>query len=189
MAIRKIARMGHPILRQVAEPVPVEEITGPEIQTLIADLLETVEDANGAGLAAPQVFVSKRVVVLRIDEERAMEVWINPILKPITDELMASYEGCLSVPGLRGMVARPSRIEVLTYNAKGERLRMRLGGYPAVVAQHECDHLDGVVYVDKAEVGSLAFLDEYRKFGPPVPLPDDEDEDGEEGAEGAEGEE
>ena len=188
MAIRKIARMGHPILRQVAAPIPPEEIGSAEIQTLIADLLETVEDANGAGLAAPQVFVSKRVVVLRLDEDRGMEVWINPVIKPVTEELMASYEGCLSVPGLRGMVARPCKIEVSAYNEKGQRLRMRLGGYPAVVAQHECDHLDGVVYIDKAEPGSMAFYEEYRKFGPPIPLPDDEDEDGDADSD-AEGEE
>src|SRR5688572_8049197 len=111
MAILNVARLGHPVLRQVAEPVPPEAVRSPEIQRLVRDLLETVREYDGAGLAAPQAHVSLRVVVLRFDEA-GMRVWINPELTPLTEELVYSVEGCLSVPGLRGLVGRPGRVEV-----------------------------------------------------------------------------
>lgn len=166
MSILKIARLGHPVLRTVAAPVPVEEIGGDALNRLIADLLETVDDADGAGLAAPQVHVSKRVVVLSLDEIPGMSVWINPVITPLTDEHLVTYEGCLSVPGLRGAVARPSKVRVETYTPDGDAIEMVLDGFSAVVAQHECDHLDGILYVDRLEPGTLMFLQEYRRFGP-----------------------
>lgn len=166
MSILKIARMGHPVLRQVAEPVPEALFGSNELQGLVDDLLDTVEDAEGAGLAAPQVHIGLRVVALELSPERGMEVWINPVLQPTSDELLATWEGCLSVPGLRGRVRRPAAIQVSAFTPSGERIQFQLEGWPAVVAQHECDHLDGVLYVDRVDPGTLMFIDEFRRFGP-----------------------
>ncbi len=189
MAILKIARMGHPVLRQIAAPVPPELITSDEVQRLIDDMLDTVDDANGAGLAAPQVHESVRIVVLELSAERGMEVWINPVLTPVADDitesddsegiddesneeeddlegqLLYTYEGCLSVPGLRGLVGRIPAIDVRGRRRDGSRFHMELRGFAAVVAQHECDHLDGVLYVDKVEPQTLAFVEEHRRYG------------------------
>lgn len=171
MAIRKVARMGHPVLRQVADPVPPDEIGSAVVQDLIDDLLETVDEYDGAGLAAPQVHAPVRVVVLALDEA-GMRTWINPVLTPLTDEHVVTVEGCLSVPGLRGRVARPSAVRVQALDRHGQPVDLELRGFPAVVAQHECDHLDGVLYVDKAEPRSLMFLDEFRRYGLHRPEPD-----------------
>ncbi len=184
MAIRKIARLGHPILRQIAEPVPRERIRSVAVQRLIADLLDTVEDADGAGLAAPQIHEPLRVVVLRLDDEAGMRVWINPEITVEGDEQAGMFEGCLSVPGLRGYVSRPAAIEVKAWNERAERVHLRLKGFPAIVAQHECDHLDGLLYVDKVEARTLSYLEEHRKYGPLSE--EDDDEPGDEGAEGGE---
>lgn len=166
MAILKVAQLGHPVLRRVADPVPLADIKGPEIQRLIADLLETVEEQDGAGLAAPQVHVSKRVVVLSLTDDEGFRVWINPEITALTDELIESWEGCLSVTGLRASVARVERIRVKAYDQNGRAVHLELAGFPAIVAQHECDHLDGVLYVDRCDPRTLTFLPEYRKYGP-----------------------
>ncbi|MCK6504998.1 peptide deformylase [Myxococcota bacterium] len=185
MSILRVARLGHPVLRQVAAPVPPEAIPSPELQRLVDDMLETVEEYDGAGLAAPQVHASVRVVVLTLDPEDGMQVWINPVLTPLTDQQLVTWEGCLSVPGLRGAVARPAEVHVRALDRQGQPFELHLRGFPAVVAQHECDHLDGVVYVDRADPRSLSFLEEYRRHGP-WPWTDEvdgEDEDGDEGGE------
>ena len=176
MAILKIARLGHPILRRVADPVDPEEVRSPRIQRLIQDLLDTVDEADGAGLAAPQVHASLRVVVLQLDPEVGMEVWINPELTPGSDDEVLTFEGCLSVPGLRGLVARPGQVHVRALDQKGVPFERQLEGFPAVVAQHECDHLDGVLYVDKVEPKTLTFVEEHRRYGRLLwgPAPDDE---------------
>lgn len=165
MAILKIARAGHPVLRRPAAPVPAHEVTGPAVQRIIDDMLATVADADGAGLAAPQVHISRRIVVLTIDEERGMEVWINPELTPLTEERLITYEGCLSVPGLRGAVARPAKVAVKALDRHGQPLEYLLEDFPAVVAQHECDHLDGVLYIDRAIPETITFIDEFRRYG------------------------
>jgi len=165
MSILKIARLGHPVLRRVADPIDPEAVTSPAVQRLIQDLLDTVDDADGAGLAAPQVHASVRIVVLQLDPEVGMEVWVNPELTPTSDDELLTFEGCLSVPGLRGLVARPAEVTVRGLDQDGVAFERQLQGFPAVVAQHECDHLDGVVYVDKVEPQTLTFLDEYRRYG------------------------
>jgi len=164
MAILPIATLGHPILRKLAEPLDKEKIPSPEIQQHIKDMLSTVEAADGAGLAAPQVHISLRIVVLKIDSSIGMEVWINPAVEALTDEHMLTFEGCLSVPELRGCVARPNHIRVSGLNQNGDSFDRVLEGYPAVVAQHEIDHLDGILFVDRIEPQSLVFLDMYRKY-------------------------
>ncbi|MEL6345593.1 MAG: peptide deformylase [Myxococcota bacterium] len=160
--------MGNPILRRPADPVDATALNTPELRRLIRDMHETVIDADGAGLAAPQVHVSLQVVLLSLGEEPdgQFTVWINPRLTPMTDEHLITYEGCLSVPGLRGAVARPAKVHVHALTPDGEVVDRVLEDFPAVVAQHECDHLDGILYLDRVEPGTLMFLDEYRKFGP-----------------------
>ncbi|MFT4974883.1 MAG: peptide deformylase [Myxococcota bacterium] len=166
MSILKIARLGHPVLRQVAVPVAPSDLGSPALSQLIEDMLETVADADGAGLAAPQVHVSLRVVLLSLDSAPGFTIWINPVLTPLTDEHMITFEGCLSVPGLRGAVARPARLRVQALTPAGAEVDQILDGFDAVVAQHECDHLDGILYVDRLEPDTLMFLQEYRRFGP-----------------------
>jgi peptide deformylase len=164
MAICKIARMGHPILRKISEPVPVESITSTETQKLITDLIETVIDADGAGLAAPQIHVSKRIVILRFNSSEQFQVWINPEITPLTEEQLLTFEGCLSVPDLRGAVPRFAHIRVNAYDGDGKPFEVELSDYPAIVAQHECDHLDGILYIDKALPNTLSFLKEYQRY-------------------------
>ena len=182
MSILKIARMGHPVLRQVARPIDPADILSPQIQQLIQDMLATVIDADGAGLAAPQVHVPLRLVLLSLDELEGFQIWINPVLTPLTEDYMLTYEGCLSVAGLRGAVARPAHIHVQALDQEGNIIDIELDGFSAIVAQHECDHLDGILYIDRLEPGTLMFLEEYRRFGP-WPLGGFEEE-GDEGVDG-----
>ena len=164
MSILKVARMGNPVLRRVAEPIPPDEINSPRVQQLIQDMLDTVIEYDGVGLAAPQVHHSLRLVLLCLDPEEGFEAWINPVLSPTTDEEMITTEGCLSVPDLRGDVSRPTGIKVEAYDHQGQFFERHLEGFPAVVAQHECDHLDGVLYVDKADTRTLSFIEEFRRY-------------------------
>jgi peptide deformylase len=160
MSILTIARLGNPILREVAEPLTTEEISSPELQSFIDDLLETVKNASGAGLAAPQVSISKRIIVIRLYED--FEIWINPIIEHTSQTLQLTFEGCLSVPDLRAAVARSLTVKVTGLNRLGEPFEHYLEGRKSVVAQHELDHLDGIIYVDRAEPGTLCFLDEFK---------------------------
>lgn len=165
MAIRKIARLGHPVLRVPATEVPIDKINSPAIVNLIQDMRDTVEDSNGAGLAAPQIYESLQVVLLDLEDGNGMQVWINPVITPLTEEMVVGFEGCLSVPDMRGAVARFHKIAVSGYTEQGESFSIELEDHPAVVAQHECDHLQGILYVDRVEPFTLSFLDEYKKFG------------------------
>jgi len=165
VAILKVAQMGHPVLRRVAEPVPVEVVRTPAFQAFVDDLLETMEAHDGAGLAAPQVHVSQRVVVLVLDPAVGPEVLVNPVIRPLTPSIARTLEGCLSVEGLRGVVERPAHVRVDALDRTGHPKAYELRGFPAVVVQHECDHLDGVLYVDRVEPRTLAFLDELARWG------------------------
>jgi peptide deformylase len=173
MAIRKVAHLGHPILRRVADPVPPEAILSPDVQRLVDDMLETMDEYDGAGLAAPQVHVSQRIVIYGVDENPRypdaepvpLTVLINPVVTPVTEEIDEDWEGCLSLPDLRGRVPRPTRVRVEGYARDGRRLRFDTDGFHARVVQHECDHLDGVVYVDRMRsLETLAFLPEFRRY-------------------------
>ena len=173
MAILKIARMGHPVLRRRAEPVP--DPTAPAVRTLIADMIETMEDAHGAGLAAPQVHVPLRVVVFHVLEERArreaeepvpLTVLINPEIVPLTEERAEGWEACLSVPGLAGIVPRWTRIRYCGLTPEGQRIEREAGGFHARVVQHECDHLDGILYPQRmTDLGRLVFVEEMQRGG------------------------
>lgn len=176
MAILKVARMGHPCLRTVSTPVPAEQIRTPEFQRFCDDLFETMIETDGVGLAAPQVHVNQRVVVFQLDEE-SEPIWlVNPVLTPRGKNKGSAYEGCLSVPGLRGRVERFSTLDVRGLDRHGEPVSFRARDWAARVIQHECDHLDAVLYVDRADPKSLAFLPEFRRHGPLVPSDDDESE-------------
>ena len=166
MAVRRVIQMGHPLLREVSKPVAAEEFDTEAFQRLCDDLLETMLDYDGVGLAAPQIGVLKRVVVLELDDEEGPEFLVNPVIEVIADSSRFTWEGCLSVEGLRGRVERPDQVRVRAFDRDGSRKGYELHGYPAVVVQHECDHLDGVLYVDKVDPKTLAFMREYRRYGP-----------------------
>jgi len=173
MAVLKVAHLGHPILRQVAEPVSPEAIGAPEIQRLIDDMFETMDDHDGAGLAAPQVHVSRRIAIYGVDanprypdaEAVPLTVLINPQLTPLGEEQEEDWEGCLSVPDLRGKVPRFTRVRVEAYGRDGKRLRFEARDFHARVVQHECDHLDGKVYLDRMRsMETLSFLPEFQRY-------------------------
>jgi peptide deformylase len=183
MAIRKVAQLGHPILRKVAEPVDPAQILTPDFQRLCDDLLETMGAYDGLGLAAPQIHESIRLLVFQLDPDEGPLFLINPVVTPTTAKLSAGYEGCLSVTGMRGRVERPDGVRVECLDRDAKKFAFVAEGWAARVVQHECDHLDGVLYIDRADPRSMAFMAEYRKFGPLVPADDDEDEGPEEGGE------
>jgi peptide deformylase len=170
MAILKVARMGHPALRRKCETIDPEKITGPEVQRLIRDIFETMAEYNGVGLAAPQVHQPVRLCIAggEVDEEGRVQyrILINPEITVLDeDDRLGMYEGCLSVPGMRGWVERPASIKVVAWNEKGEKIDFALEGFPAVVIQHECDHLDGMLYVDRIEdTTKFAFEEEAERF-------------------------
>ena len=174
MAVLKVARLGHPVLRQVAEPVSPEAIGAPEIQRLIDDMFETMDDHDGAGLAAPQVHVSRRILIYGVEsnprypdaEPVPPTVLINPKLTPLTEEQEEDWEGCLSVPDLRGKVPRWTRLRVEALGRDGQALGYTAEGFHARILQHEMDHLDGKVYLDRmGSMESLAFLSEFQRYG------------------------
>jgi peptide deformylase len=179
MAILKIARMGHPVLSQRAQEIA--DPTAPEIRQLVADMVETMIDANGAGLAAPQVHVPLRVVVFQAPGERARDdlseeerfdhtapltVLVNPVIEVVDGAPDGGWEGCLSVPGLRGYVERPGHIRYAGYDLAGKRIARTAKGFHARVVQHECDHLDGILYPSRmGDLTKLIFESEARHWG------------------------
>ena len=173
MAVLKVAHLGHPVLRKVAEPVSPEAIRSPEIQRLIDDMLETMYDHDGAGLAAPQVHESRRIVVYGVEanprypdaEPVPLTILVNPRLSPVGEDQDEDWEGCLSVPDLRGMVPRYRRVRVDAYGRDGRPLRFTAEDFHARVVQHECDHLDGTVYLDRMRsMATLTFLPEFHRY-------------------------
>jgi peptide deformylase len=180
MAILKIARMGHPVLKQVA--APVDDPTAPEIGRLIMDMLDTMEDADGTGLAAPQVYVPKRIVAFFVSGARAkredgaegdadfddvpLTVLINPVVEPLSDVMALGWEACLSVPGLIGEVPRYTAVRYRGWTPKGEEVVREAQGFHARVVQHECDHLDGILYPQRmADLSTLTFTSELGAQG------------------------
>ena len=174
MAILKVARIGHPVLRCPAEPLPSEEIAAPATQRLIDDMLETMAEYDGVGLAAPQVHVPQRLVVYGVAANPRypdappipLTVLVNPRITPVGDEQEQDWEGCLSIPDLRGRVPRWACLRVEAQGRDGETLRYTAEGFHARILQHELDHLDGKVYVDRmGSMESLAFLAELQRYG------------------------
>lgn len=179
MPILKIAKMGHPVLRHVADPV--SDPTAPEIARLVLDMQETLADAGGVGLAAPQVHVPLRVVIFHVPATRTddgeavpLTVLVNPHITPLGDEVAAGWEGCLSIPGMTGMVPRAKRIRYKGVTPAGEVIEREASGFHARVVQHECDHLDALLYPMRMEdLSTFGFVDEMRRaLTPDRPEPD-----------------
>lgn len=170
MAILKVAVLGNPILRVPAEPI--KNIQAPEIQRLIDDMLETMREYRGIGLAAPQVHRSLQLAVIEEGEHLPEEivksgplVLINPKIVPAGTRTEEDWEGCLSVPNLRGMVSRHSAVEVEALDRRSRPLRFSAKNFFARVIQHECDHLNATVFLDRMQsLETLAFLEEYARF-------------------------
>jgi peptide deformylase len=176
MAILKIARMGHPVLKRRADPV--EDPTSPEIARLINDMVDTLADVGGVGLAAPQVHVSLRVVIFHVPKARMeaedgegpaigipLTVLINPEIEPLGDDMEEGVEACLSVPGLAGVVPRHSRIRYRAQTPAGEPLDRVAKGFHARVVQHECDHLEGFLYPMRMnDLSKLSFVEELKRY-------------------------
>ena len=187
MAILKIARMGHPVLRRVADPV--KDPTAPEIRQLVLDMIDTMADADGVGLAAPQVHVPLQLVIFQVPETRLAEgeapdpdggkiqVLINPVLEPIGDEQESGWEGCLSVPGLRGVVPRWKKLRYTAVGINGEKIVREVEGFHARVVQHECDHLTGMLYpMRMPELSLLGFESEMSRYPLDAPLSEEDEE-------------
>jgi peptide deformylase len=169
MSILKVARMGHPVLRQRGRPLEKNDLKHPLTQKLIDDMIETMHDYNGVGLAAPQVHASLRLfVALLVDEPDGKSdatVVINPEILPNTQSREDGWEGCLSIPDIRGMVPRYTDITVRALDRDGRSVELRLKDFPARVAQHETDHLDGVLFFDRmTSMQSLTYLEEFSRF-------------------------
>jgi peptide deformylase len=170
MSILKIARMGHPVLRAKARALDRTALRSPAIQKLIDDMIDTMIEYRGVGLAAPQVHESLRVFVALLgpdDQETdgVPTVIVNPEIVPVGTEMVDGWEGCLSIPDIRGRVPRAREIAVRALDRKGGRIDLSLQDFPARVAQHESDHLDGTLFFDRMRtMESLTFLDEYARY-------------------------
>jgi peptide deformylase len=174
MSILKVARMGHPVLRSKTKPVSAGEIKSASVQRLIDDMIDTMVEYHGIGLAAPQVHEGVRLFVAVLDsgsaadgEEAVVEpvAILNPEIAVVGDEVVEDWEGCLSIPDIRGRVPRARDIRLRAHDRDGRRIELDLHGYPARVAQHETDHLDGVLFFDRMRsFDSLTFLDEYARY-------------------------
>jgi peptide deformylase len=191
MAIRKIARMGHPVLREKAREFTVEEIRSPETRALVKDMIETMDEYGGIGIAAPQVHEARSIAIIDYQDEPEDElegeekpplpltVIINPKITVLDEKKQGYWEGCLSVPEIRGLVHRPRKVQIdfLDLDAKPQTIVAE--GFLATVFQHELDHLFGVLFVDRVEYAPgkspIAFTAEYTKYL----TPEEDDEIGE----------
>lgn len=167
---RNIVRLGHPALRLQAEPVAPEMLESDEVQTLIGELIETLEPSSGSGLAATQVGAGHQILVLSStrsgDEPSGSElVIVNPMMEPEHADLVYDWEDCLSVPGLKGLVPRYPKVRLRGLDARGETVDLTLDGLQARLVQHAYDHLNGVVFLDRMrDLRSLAFSDEWALY-------------------------
>jgi peptide deformylase len=175
MAILKVAHMGHPVLRAKARPLEAAEIRSPALQQLVDDMFETMAEYQGVGLAAPQVHTSVRLFVAGFpepedhdeDDEPAMPqmALINPEITIVGKEVQEDWEGCLSIPEVRGRVPRATQIVVRAYDRHGKRVEIKAANFTARVIQHETDHLDGVLFFDRMKsLETLTFLEEFSRY-------------------------
>jgi peptide deformylase len=182
VAIRKIAKLGEPVLRQNADPIQKQQLGSDWLRLLIADMTETMRDADGAGLAANQIYEPVQVCILEVNKNARYPHWpeipfrvlINPKLTPLVEsydvlvesDSITMYEGCLSVPGLRGRVTRPRRVRVQALSLEGDEMDEIWEGVAAAIVQHEVDHLHGTLFVDRCEPRTLCFQREYERYVP-----------------------
>lgn len=170
MSVRKIIKMGHPTLRQKAKPLHKKDLTKVRFKNLLSDMVDTLRDYGGVGLAAPQINEGLRVVIIEIRDKNLrygvqelfpLTVFVNPEIELIDSQTEGFWEGCLSIPGMRGYVERPQHISVSFIDELGQFGTLELRGFPATVLQHELDHLDGILYIDRMkDLRSLSFEDE-----------------------------
>jgi peptide deformylase len=173
MALRKIATIGHPVLRQVAREVTREELAEAPMQRLVDDMVDTMRDASGAGIAANQVHEAVRVCVIEIKDNPRypykpnwpLTILVNPVLEPTTDETFLNFEGCLSVPNLRGQVPRYTGVRVRAWDRRGKDLDFEVKGLTSGTFQHELDHLDGKLFVDRVvDTRTLCTWTDFERF-------------------------
>ena len=173
MSLLKVAKLGHPVLREIADPVPVSKIGGSQIQRLIENMVETMREYEGAGLAAPQVHESLQIAIIETLEYPAktklsstpLMVLINPAITVTSEKLDEDWEGCLSIPNMRGLVPRYQEIKVQAYDQNGNLLKFAAQGLQARVIQHEYDHLIGKVFLERMRnLESLSYLKEFTKY-------------------------
>lgn len=171
MPVKEVLKMGHPVLRQVAQPVT--EFNSPAISALLTDMLDTMQALDGAGLAAPQIGVSLRVVIFAVEsnprypdvEPVPLTILINPDITPLSQEQAMGWEGCLSIPGMRGLVPRFQRIRYRGYDQHGNLLEREVSDFHARVVQHEVDHLDGLLYPQRiSDMSQFGFEQENFPF-------------------------
>lgn len=176
MSVLDVARLGHPVLRQVAQPVDLKALTASgdnELQRLIDDMVDTMRDEVGVGIAAPQVARSLQIVIVEYQknerypsqEDIPLTVLVNPVITRSGSETGSFWEGCLSLKDLRGLVTRPREVTVEAYSRQGQKMVMEADGFLAVVLQHEIDHLQGKVFIDRmTDFTQLAFVDEWQTY-------------------------
>jgi len=169
MSILKVARMGHPVLRQQGRPLQSSDLRSPHVQKLIDDMIDTMREYSGVGLAAPQIHEGLRLFVALLDEDpderTAASVIVNPEIVPNTSTRQDGWEGCLSIPDIRGLVPRLTDITVRALDREGRPIELRLKDFPARIVQHETDHLDGVLFLDRmTSMQSLTYLEEYSRY-------------------------
>ena len=172
MAILKVARLGHPVLREPAQPLSVEEIRSPDTQRFIDDMIETMREYDGAGLAANQVHTLKQIAVIEVQAnprypdapEIPLTVVINPVVIALTEEMEEGWEGCLSVPDMRGRVPRYVAVRLSYHDREGRPQGVIAKDFFARVIQHETDHLNGIVYLDRMrDLSTLSHIAEWNK--------------------------
>ena len=171
MSILKVAHMGHPVLRAKARPLERSEIAHPLVQKLIDDMIETMTEYHGVGLAAPQIHEGVRIFVAALDHgddsaENDPIALINPEVTLVGSDTVEDWEGCLSIPDIRGQVPRAKEVKVRAFTRKGERIELKAANFSARIIQHETDHLDGILFFDRRKsFDTLTFLDEYSRYG------------------------
>jgi len=175
MSILKVSRLGHPVLREKAKLLSPAVLEKPEIQTLIDNMIETMFEYHGVGLAAPQVHESLMLAVIESEGERGripLTVLVNPVVTLMEGEMIEDWEGCLSIPDLRGRVARHARLQVEALDRRGKPTKFVAEGFFARVIQHEYDHLMGGVYLDRmGDLHTLTHLEEMKRYWMPEPEP------------------
>ena len=175
MSVLKVAKLGNPILRQIAEPIDLELLSSSdgELQLLIDNMIDTMREEDGVGLAAPQVFESLQLVVMECSSndryseapEIPLTVLVNPVIKHYGEEKALGWEGCLSLKDLRGLVPRSKKITVEYFNREGQSITVDAEGFTAVVLQHEIDHLHGKVFLDMmTDLSQLAYIEEFEEY-------------------------
>ena len=178
MSILKVSRMGNPVLRTKVKPMPQAEIVSPAVQRLIDDMTQTMIEYHGIGLAAPQVHEGLRLFVAHVvtdhdeDPDEAAEgaepkvlAIINPEIAHVGRAVEENWEGCLSIPDIRGLVPRARDIRLRGFDRHGERVDLQASGFMARVIQHETDHLDGILFLDRMKsFASLSFIEEYARY-------------------------